>query len=621
MNLREFAVKNVSRNIKAYLAYFGSSTISATLLFAFTMIVFHPNFKEVELPEYLTKALNLTIVIAYSFLCFFVFYSVSVFLKRRYKEFGILYIIGGSKSQIQKMICIENMIISFISGVLGIFIGVIFSKLLLALSGKLLGFDAMDLYFPVEAVVITLIAFVTIGIVISIFCSFIIKEDMVFKLLKGTKKPRNEPKTSKLLAGLCVVMLVVGYYFAVTSNMLTISYRIIPITVIVVIATYLLFSQLTTTVIKILKKNTKFYMNKTTMLWVSNLYYRVKDNTRMFFLITITMAMALTAIGGVYAYWSDKEAQINKSFPQTFFIYDSYDKKAEINKRFQFIDDEMKSSNFEFKKTTGDMKFATTSDGGDEVAIISEDNYRNLLNLKGFKVEHLTFSEAIVCENNVNENREELNFGKVKLKTKDKVCGNMLPAIFEEVYVVSNEAYDEIEGNRRYFAAFDTDDFKSTTDICKNYNSNYSIVDRDKYTNNFLKATILENTKAAYGVLLFSVIFIGLIFFVTTASFLYNKCYMDVIEDKSKYKQLNKLGLTFKEIKKIITVEVGVLFLLPYIVAVIHFCFAINALKYSFDIPIASVALQIIGAMFFIQVIYFLVIKKNYLVEIKRELI
>ena len=184
MNLREFAVKNVSRNIKAYLAYFGSSTISATLLFAFTMIVFHPNFKEVELPEYLTKALNLTIVIAYSFLCFFVFYSVSVFLKRRYKEFGILYIIGGSKSQIQKMICIENMIISFISGVLGIFIGVIFSKLLLALSGKLLGFDAMDLYFPVEAVVITLIAFVTIGIVISIFCSFIIKEDMVFKLLK-----------------------------------------------------------------------------------------------------------------------------------------------------------------------------------------------------------------------------------------------------------------------------------------------------------------------------------------------------------------------------------------------------------------------------------------------------
>ena len=96
---------------------------------------------------------------------------------------------------------------------------------------------------------------------------------------------------------------------------------------------------------------------------------------------------------------------------------------------------------------------------------------------------------------------------------------------------------------------------------------------------------------------------------------------MDVIEDKSKYKQLNKLGLTFKEIKKIITVEVGVLFLLPYIVAVIHFCFAINALKYSFDIPIASVALQIIGAMFFIQAIYFLVIKKNYLVEIKRELI
>lgn len=93
MNFREFATKNVHRNAKAYFAYFLSSSISAALLFSFTMIIFHPDFVVLKLPQYLKNTFNMTTVIAYLFLCFFVFYSVSVFLKSRYKEFGILYIL------------------------------------------------------------------------------------------------------------------------------------------------------------------------------------------------------------------------------------------------------------------------------------------------------------------------------------------------------------------------------------------------------------------------------------------------------------------------------------------------------------------------------------------------
>jgi putative ABC transport system permease protein len=63
---------------------------------------------------------------------------------------------------------------------------------------------------------------------------------------------------------------------------------------------------------------------------------------------------------------------------------------------------------------------------------------------------------------------------------------------------------------------------------------------------------------------------------------------MDVIEDKKKYKQLNKIGLTYREIKKALNIEIGVLFLLPYIVAVVHFFFAISSLKYAFDIKITQ---------------------------------
>lgn len=60
MNFKEFAIKNVVRNTRAYFAYFLSSTISAALLFSFTMLVLHPNLDVTIFPEYLRKAFKLT---------------------------------------------------------------------------------------------------------------------------------------------------------------------------------------------------------------------------------------------------------------------------------------------------------------------------------------------------------------------------------------------------------------------------------------------------------------------------------------------------------------------------------------------------------------------------------
>ncbi len=62
---------------------------------------------------------------------------------------------------------------------------------------------------------------------------------------------------------------------------------------------------------------------------------------------------------------------------------------------------------------------------------------------------------------------------------------------------------------------------------------------------------MIETGKLMYSTFIFLAIFIGLIFFVTTSSFLYNKFYMDCQVDKKKYEQLNKLGMTYNEIKKL----------------------------------------------------------------------
>lgn len=616
MNFRQFATKNVLRNIRAYFGYFLSSTISAALLFSFTMLVMHPDLNIIILPEHLQQSFKLTSSIAYLFLCFFVFYSVSVFLKSRFKEFGILYILGISKRQIRKMIAIENILISSSAGFFGVLIGLVFSKIFLALSGKLLGIDALGFYFPIKAIVTILIAFILMGIIISIFTTSIIKEDKVLGLLKGTQKPKEQPKSSIILSMLSIILLVGGYYFAVTSTMRNISYRIIPVTVVVIIATYFLFSQFSIFIIKVMKNNRNFYMHKTAVLWVSNLLYRVKDNSRMFFLIAITSSVVFTSIGGVTAFWMNKEDEVQKNFPQTFF----YSGEKINSNRIDFIEDALKRDGYYYTKDQGTVKFVCPLDNTIALNVISQSTYNNLAKSLGEKEVNIKDNEALLSTPLNNIKRKNILTNNMDIKVIGKLEKRIVPAYYDDVYVISDYDYKKIEGSESVFIAFNVKSYKDTLNICNDYNEKFM---DERYSGEYtllMKAEMLEASKIEYGEVMFLTIFIGIIFFVTTGSFLYNKCYMDVEEDKIKYKKLNKIGLTFKEIKKVSTIEIGVLFLLPYIIAVIHSMFALKALKSAFNINISIAAFIVMGSFLLVQIIYFLIIRGNYLLEVKRSL-
>ncbi|AVQ37843.1 ABC transporter permease [Clostridium botulinum] len=616
MNFREFSTRNVVRNIRAYFAYLLSSTISAALLFSFTMLVLHPNLDVTIFPMYLQKAFNITTIIAYLFLCFFIFYSVSVFIKSRFKELGILYILGASDKQIKKMIAIENVLISSLSGISGVTLGLVFSKIFLVLSGKLLGYDALLFYFPVKAMAITFLAFVLMGILISIFTTFIIKEDEVLNLLKGTQKPKSEPKTSNIIAILCVVLLLGGYYFSITSTMNNIVYRIIPVTVAVIIGTYLLFSQLSVFVIKILKKNREFYMNKTRVLWISTLLYRIKDNTRMFFLVTITSAMAFTSIGAVSAFWVNKEAEVDRNFPQAFF----YASNKKDYKKLDFIEGSLKKEGYNYTKVQGQIKSIVSKKDTIPINIINESTYNMLNESLGQERIHIKSNESIAGSPLMINKRDNILVDNMDIKVVTKLKERVIPALYDDVYIVKDDVYRKINGSISLFSALNVKNYKDTLNICKSYKEKFG---EDNHKENYIilmKADILESHKIGYGVVLFLAIFIGIIFFVTTGSFLYNKYYMDVKEDRVKYEQLNKIGLTFREIKKVSTIEIGVLFLFPYIVAVIHSSFALSALKNTFAMDVNIVAFFVMGSFLIIQIIYFFIIRGNYLLDIKKSL-
>lgn len=633
MNIRKFATNNVIRNSKSYLGYFFSILISSSLLFSYNMFMNHPELDMTVFPEHLQRTLKVTNIIAYVFLLLFVFYSSSVFLKSRYKEFGTLYILGSSKNQIQKMIFTENLIINTVASVGGVTVGLIFSKVFLIIVSRLINLEPLKFYIPTNAIVNTVIYFILLSVLISLFSSLVIKENQVLKLLKESKKPKSEPKTSPILTIICIVLLIVGYYLSITVTKLNIVNRVLPVTAMIIVATYLIFYQLSVYGINKLKNNTKIYKKGISMLWISNLGYKIKDNTRMFFLITITSAVAFCAIGTGYSFWKDIKRQVELSFPHSIYYstHDQYDTKGESRhknknkERVEFIEIELQKEGIKYKKETGEMKrlFPGKKNSWD-VTIIKESDYVNIANSIGVKAISFKNNESIALTlEAVQKLSSTVTINNNKLKVIKQVEIPVMPAYYSKMYVVKDEFYNSIKTDYTMdkFTTFNVEEYNKTLDLVYEFNKKYENESRVEAYIFFSRAEMLNSGKIIYSTVLFLSIFIGLIFFVTSSSFLYNKFYMDCQEDKKKYIKLNKIGLTYNEIKKISTIEIGVLFLFPYVVAVIHSIFALIALKKSFDMEVATSAFIVMGGFLIVQVIYFIIIRSNYLREIKSNLI
>ena len=631
MNFINFGINNVKRNIKSYLGYFLSILISSGLLFSFNMFINHPKLDTSKFDDYLMMMIKVTSLLAYVFLFFFVFYSVSVFLKSRYKEFGILYTIGMSKKQVAKLIFIENIVINTLASTIGVVVGLVFSKIVLISISTVLEIEPLKFYIPTNSMILTILYFLLLSIVISIFTNFIIKEDKVLKLLKGTQAPKSEPKASWLLATLCVVLFVVGYYLAVTVSKSNLTIRIAPVTLMIIVATYLFFSQLSVFLIKKAKSIELLYKKNINMLWISNLYYKIKDNTRMLFLITITSAVAFTAIGAIYSFWKDITRQVEISYPQAIHyatLTDSINSNitVDLNKytdRIQFIESELSKANISYHKIDGEIKTVYFDKNNKKIKIMKESKYIELANELDLNTININENEAISLTLLENKKKSDtLVINDKVLKVVGQVEKSIMPTYYD-MYVVKDNYYDSLNNNCTidYFIAINTKDYMDTLSVCEKFEETYEKELQTEPYKFLSKASVLDFGKVLYSIALFLAIFIGLIFFITSSSFLYNKIYMDCIEDKKKYAKLNKIGLTYNEIKKVSTIEIGILFLVPYLVAVVHSSFALIALKSSFNMEVASSAFLVMGSFFIVLFIYFLIVRQGYLNEIKEDLI
>ncbi|MCT4620236.1 MAG: ABC transporter permease [Marinisporobacter sp.] len=629
MTFRQFAFKNIFRNRNAYAAYFLSSAFSVMIFFTFASFMFHPEVENTPLKNAVKNGMLSAEIIIFVFSFLFVLYSVGTFLKARNNEFGTYMILGISRKQLNGLVFMENMMIGVCSIIMGLFIGFVFLKLFLLMAAKLLMIHSLSFYFPGKAIGLTSISFFILFFCISAFTIGFIRVNKIIELLKGSRKPKKEPKASIVLSMLAGILLLGGYFLAYTANGHTLTMLIVPVILIVTVGTFFFFSQLSVFLIGFLKKNRKFYMKRTNILWISDLSYRIKDNARILFLVSIVSAVAFTSIATLYLW----DYQIKNTIETEFIYAFNYFPQKEdenIEKNLKKLESLLEEKNILYEKVTitsiGQKSNETDPYNSYSIMKLSEYNHiGQILGLErirmkddeGFIVPQFKeYSEQILEKSLLSKNEIIVKNSNIKIELKGLGKETITPrGLLGTLLVVNDATFSEVEdlGEKEYFYGYFIPNWEKTLDIALKIKD-----DKDFLGIFWSMAEEYYENKQISGLTLFIGFFVGVIFFIAAGSFLYFRLYADLSQERDKYRNMTKIGMTQGEIKRAVTVQMAVLFFIPYVIAFIHTAFALKPLQMLFSTSIVFPVLKVLIGFLMVQVIYFLILRHRYIKNLLR---
>ncbi|TDL76083.1 ABC transporter permease [Peribacillus frigoritolerans] len=633
MTFRRIAFHNVFRNKRLYIGHFLSSAFSVMIFFTFALLLFHPQLQgelastSPAISALSKKGLAISQILIFVFSFLFLLYSVGSFLKMRNKEIGILMIHGLSPKQQIRMVFMENIVIGIISIAAGIAVGLVFSKLILLLSATMLAIEkGLDFYFPLKAIALTALVFMLLFLLISWFSSHLVKTKELVEQLKGEDKPKPEPRASKWLSVLAALLIASGYglafYFVIERKFeFPVLFLIIALSV---TGTYFLFSQLSVYWIGALKEKRRFFFKKTNIITLSEMAYRMKDNATTFFMVAVISAVAFTGMGITSVLRDPGLTEQTNPFAFRYYSNPGDERKEE---HLNLIEAELTQAGYSYRAGSYSTKY--TENG---LTVIRLSDYNSLLKTFGYPVETLdSDKQAIAIPTTYVQKRDfeekkglptEIDVLAGEVDERLQIVKNVPHLVASDLgraaIVMTDALYDRLplqdgEGGEVRAFVFLVDNWPETKEVAKKLKEAIPLQNGAPFS--FAEPLVLEwfKSKQQNGLILIISVLVGIVFFTFAASFLYLRLYTDLERDRAQYKMIAKVGLSRKELGRIVTLQLSFMFFVPLLMALIHSTVAFIALQQLVEYSVFKGGAAIFISFTLVQIVYFLVARWRYM--------
>lgn len=643
MTFLQFAYRNVFRNFRNYAAFFMASFFSVFVFFIYSMLMFHPEIERGFLGEVSIAGMVSAEIVLVLFSWFFIFYSMRAFLEARSKEFAILLQLGMDRNQLGKLIIIETMTIGIFSCISGIVFGFAFSKFFFMIVREILNLKALPLYLSWEPFVLTLFVYLSAFVVISMMSMLFTPDIKIRNFIRGPKFVDVAATYSKRNAILGIILILCGYGLALITTKSSIFSYTLLIPVFVTLGTYYFFTDTTLYIIDRLKGRKQFYWKRARMLVITEQVQILRFNSRMFFIVTLVSTLAFLTVG-VLSAMSSYTSQYDKLNPIGLLYKGEMDNPHEIEHILSIID-ELEFNEISYHMTRFTVMRQTSSYTSNPVEVFRETDINHLLfsykyplvNLKSGEAMFIPYSEdsiekleKTVVETELKENNVELTINSVYPKMffpTAIISSNSIIISDEDFEKLTNEfeMAPYVEPGYHLFT-FDIPNWTETENIGIDIQQ---MVARDYLINSeYTLPFYFENAGlnysyilATYSLLTLIGILVVAVFLLASGSFVYFKIYANLDREKKQFDMLIKVGLSGKELKRLITRNLMIQFFLPWGLAFVHSAFAFYVVQTVLnDVMNLSIVKEVVFSftMFaLIQIVYFFLIRWRYISHVR----
>lgn len=569
----------------------------------------NPNMMNMIGGDVMQQILSLGIYVITVFAVIFLFYTNSFLIKRRKREFGLFNILGMEKKHLSIVIALESIIVFLVSMVLGIGIGILLDKAFYLLIAKMLNASiALGFYISYQSIVNSIILFLIIFVLMYLFSLIQINLSNPIELLHGDQHGEKEPKTKWLLALIGLICLGTGYYMSVSIQDPVTAFAFFMVAVIlVVIGTYMLFTAGSIVILKLLRKNKRYYYKTNHFISVSNMIYRMKQNAVGLGNICILSTMVLVMLSTTISLWVGMNDIIETRFPRDITVSIN---SVDSNQALYTIDDMNYAIEQAGIQTEDELVYRTLSVsafnqgntytfGNENMSLqdisnvvvlyfITLDDYNRT---EGTNVS-LAPDEVLVFPSGKQFDHKTIDIAsntfKVKgildsIKADSNYSANLQNSMFvvvdsmDTLFMIDDLQKQAYGDNASYIhTSYDFNLSKSeemsvkeaTDALIANYPGDTTYMMVDTQEGNY------EDLLSLYASFLFIGIFLSFLFIMATVLIMYYKQITEGYEDKKRFEIMQKVGLNKREVKKTINSQVLTVFFLPLVVAAIHIVFA-----------------------------------------------
>ena len=616
------AVVNIRKNKQIYVPYILACLFNVAMLYMMLFINHNAGMKTIRHSGdvLMITTMGVGVIVIFSFI--FLLYSNSFLMKRRQKELGLYNILGLEKKHISRVMMLENLFSALISFVGGILVGILGSKLALLLLLKLIKVPApFGFEVSVPAIRICLEVFGAIFVLILLVNIRKVYKTNPIQLLQAQNAGEKEPKAKWLMAVAGFICLFIGYYIAITTESPLSALALFFVAVVLVMAgTYLLFTAGSIVILKLLRKNKKFYYKTSNFISVSGMIYRMKQNaaglasicilsTGVLLLLSMTVSLYF-GMGDIMVnrYPFDTDAQISGI---------SQEQSEQFKKVFaQAIEDYQVPAEKTVTETYLEIGCKQGKNGimiGQAYSYSEDGNSVDLYTIRQSEYEKLTGEKTDLHDGEIfawypseKENDilkiDDWDFAvkkwleKAPLSAMTNLVSNMAAIVvtdsdFEYIDGLRTKMYegvDAYEAGKDLTVHLGADIRGSNEEKIRYGQAVYQALKDYCHSDGFSENTIViggvrqseyETYYVDNGSILFIGIFLGALFLMGTAMIIYYKQISEGYEDQGRFQIMQKVGMSRREVKGAIRRQILLVFFIPLVMAMVHISMAFPLIR------------------------------------------